>query len=112
MNEAGPACDVGSVRDKIEAGFVCQCRTEWMRRHNRAGGGRERESQCDGICSRYRWAHVIPPLLRSILFGNVHSALGSLFCVDVGSVSNVSDIHSASIFRDKVSRWSGYASID
>jgi hypothetical protein len=46
MNEAGPACDVGSVRDKIEAGFVCQCRSEWMRRHNRVGGkgGRERET--------------------------------------------------------------------
>jgi hypothetical protein len=54
----------------------------------------------------------MPPLFRNILFFNVDSALGSLCCVDVGSVANVSEIHSASIFRVKVSRWSGCSSID
>jgi hypothetical protein len=33
-----------AVRDKIEAGFVCQCGSEWMRRENSSrgfGGGGE-----------------------------------------------------------------------
>jgi hypothetical protein len=63
---------------------------------------RERDSPCDGICSQNRGPHVMLPVFRNILFGYVDSVLGSLHCVDVVSVTNVSEIHCVLFFRVEV----------